>query len=112
MGSRTTWLLGLWSCQRYRHVWTGCDLDIPREEQHTKTIDMSLVIWRRVDTVDRGLEEVTSQCLQSVADIDRDGLVLRLDPLPLMLRVQDLQSSDGLAEEKRDAAQVSVAWRV
>ena len=53
-----------------------------------------------------------SQSLQRVADVDRDGLVLRLDPLPLLLRVQDLQSSDRLAEEKRDAAQVSVAWRV
>jgi len=46
--------------------------------------------------MDRRLEEVTSQSLQRVADVDRDGLVLRLDPLPLLLRVQNLQSGDGL----------------
>jgi hypothetical protein len=62
--------------------------------------------------MNRRLEEVASQSLQSVANIDRDSLVLRLDPLPLLLRVQNLQSSDGLAEEKRNATQVSVAWRV
>lgn len=89
-----------------------CDMIVPREEKHTKPVNMSLIIRRRVNTMDRRLEEVTSQSLQSVADVDRDGLVLRLDPLPLLLRVQDLQSSDGLAEEKRDTAQVGVAWRV
>ena len=73
---------------------------------------MSLIVRRGVDTMNRRLEEVASQSLQRVADVDRDGLVLRLDPLPLLLGVQDLQSSDRLAEEKRDAAQISVAWRV
>jgi hypothetical protein len=73
---------------------------------------MRLIVRRRVNTMNRRLEEVTSQSLQRVADVDRDGLVLRLDPLPLLLRVQNLQSSDGLAEEERDAAQVSVAWRI
>lgn len=92
--------------------WTGCDLNIPCEEKHTKTINVSLVIWRSMNTMYRRLEEVARQSLQGVADVDRDGLVLRLDPLPLLLRVQNLQSSNRLAEEKRDAAQVSVAWRV
>lgn len=73
---------------------------------------MSLVVWRRVNAVDRRLEEVGCQSLQSVADVDRDGLVLWLDPLPLLFGIQDLQGSDRLAEEKRDATQVSVAWRV
>ena len=73
---------------------------------------MGLIVRRGVYAVDRRLEEVARQSLQSVADVDRDGLVLRLDPLPLSLRVQNLQSSDGLAEEKRDASQVGVAWRV
>lgn len=91
---------------------TCCDPDIPREEKHPKTINMSLIVRRRVNAMNRRLEEVARQSLQRVADVDRDGLVLRLDPLPLLLRVQDLQSSDGLAEEKRDAAQVGVAWRV
>jgi hypothetical protein len=73
---------------------------------------MGLIIRRGVDAMNRRLEEVASQSLQRVADVDRDGLVLRLDPLPLLLRVQNLQSSNWLAEEKRDTAQVSVAWRV
>ena len=85
---------------------------VPCEEKHTKTVDVGLIVWRRVYAMDRGLEEVTRQSLQSVADVDRDGLVLRLDPFPLLLRVQDLQSSDRLAEEKRDAAQVCVTGRV
>jgi hypothetical protein len=73
---------------------------------------MRLIIRWRVHTMNRRLEEITSQSLQSVADVDRDGLVLRLDPLPLLLRIQDLQSGDGLAEEKCDAAQVGMAGRV
>jgi hypothetical protein len=73
---------------------------------------MSLVVRWRVNAVDRRLEEVARQSLQRVADVYRDGFVLRLDPLPLLLRVQDLQSSDWLTEQERDAAQVGVAWRV
>lgn len=46
---------------------------------------MRLIIGRRMDTVNRRLEEVASQSLQRIADIDRDGFVLRLDPLPLLL---------------------------
>ena len=73
---------------------------------------MSLIVRRGVDTMNRRLEEVASQSLQRVADVDRDGLVLRLDPLPLLLRIQNLQSSNGLAEEMRDTAQVGVTRRV
>ena len=51
---------------------------------------MSLIVRWGVDAMDRRLEEVASQSLQRVADVDRDGLVLRLDPLPLLLGVQDL----------------------
>ena len=71
---------------------------------------MSLIVRRGVDTMNRRLEEVASQSLQRVADVDRDGLVLRLDPLPLLLRVQDLQSGNRLAEEKFDASEISVTW--
>ena len=73
---------------------------------------MSLIVRWGVDAMNRRLEEVASQSLQRVADVDRDGLVLRLDPLPLLLRIQNLQSSNGLAEEKRDTAQVGVTRRV
>jgi hypothetical protein len=73
---------------------------------------MGLIIRRGVDAMNRRLEEVASQSLQRVADVDCDSLVLRLDPLPLLLRIQNLQSSNRLAEEKRDTAQVSVTRRV
>lgn len=58
------------------------------------------------------LEIVTSERLKGVANVDSDGLVLRLDPLPPLLRVQDLQSSNWLPEEQCDTAEVSVSWRV
>jgi hypothetical protein len=63
----------------------ACKADIPGEEEHTETIDMRLIIRRRVYAMDRRLEEVSSEGLQRIADVDRDGLVLRLDPLPLLL---------------------------
>ena len=99
-------------------VWNGivrhivCNTNIPSEEKHAKTVNVSLVVRRCVDAVDGRLEEVSSQSLQRIADVDSDGLVLRLDPLPLLLRVQDLQSGNGLAEEKCDASKISVTWRV
>ena len=115
MGSRTTWLLGLeWSVSE--HLWNGiarhnvCNDNIPGEEEHAKTVNVSLVIGRRVDAVNGRFEEVPSQSLQRVADVDRDCLVLRLDPLPLLLRVQDLQSGNRLAEEKCDTSEISVTW--
>jgi len=62
--------------------------------------------------VNRRLEEVASQSLQRIADVDCDGLVLRLDPLPLLLRVQDLQGGNRLAEQKCDTSKIGMAWRV
>jgi hypothetical protein len=76
----------------------GCNANVPGKEQYAKTVDVSLVVRRRVDAVDRRLEEVASKSLQCVADVDCYCLVLGLNPLPLLLRVQDLQSSDRLAE--------------
>lgn len=55
------------------------------------------------------LEEVGSQGLQSITDVDGNGLILRLDPLPLLLRVQDLKRSDRLTEQEGNAAQVGVS---
>ena len=87
-----------------------CNGNIPGKEQHAKTVNVSLVIRRCVNTVNGRLEEVASQSLQGIADVDRDGLVLRLDPLPLLLRVQDLQSGNRLTEEKCDTSKISVTW--
>lgn len=73
---------------------------------------MGLIIGRRVYAMHTRLEIVTSERLKSVADVDGDSLILRLDPLPLLLRVQDLQSSDWLPEKQRDTSEISVSWRV
>ena len=68
---------------------------------------MSLIVRRGVDTMNRRLEEVASQSLQRVADVDRDGLVLRLDPLPLVVDwVPDLERGDGLTEEEGETPEV------
>lgn len=54
----------------------------------------------------------TSQSSQSIAGVDSDGGILRLDPLPLAFRVQDLECGDRLAEEESNTAQVGVARAV
>ena len=40
-----------------------CNANIPSEEKHAETINVSLVIRRRVNTVDGRLEEVASKGL-------------------------------------------------
>jgi hypothetical protein len=85
-----------------------CNGNIPSEEKYAQTVNVSLVIRRRVNAVDGRLEEVASEGLERIANIDCDGLVLWLYPLPLLLRIQDLQSSNRLAEEKCDTSEISV----
>lgn len=73
---------------------------------------MRLVLRGRVHAVHAALEVPARERAQGVADVHRDGGVLRLDPLPLVLRVQDLQGRDGLAEEQREGPEVGVARHV
>ena len=40
-----------------------CNVNVPSKEQHAKTVNVSLVIRRRVNTVNGRLEEVASQSL-------------------------------------------------
>jgi hypothetical protein len=40
-----------------------CKADVPGEEKHAETINMRLIIRRRVYAMDRRLEEVTSKGL-------------------------------------------------
>lgn len=82
---------------------------VPGEIEHTKTVNVCLVIRRRVNAVNGRLEEVGSQSLQSITNVDGDGLVLWLDPLPLLLRVQDLKRSDRLTEQEGNTAQIGVS---
>lgn len=86
--------------------------NIPSKIQHPETINMSLVVRRRMYPMNGRLEEVARQSLQRIANIDRDRFVLRLDPFPLALRIQDLQRSNRLTEQKRNAPEISVARRV
>lgn len=61
-----------------------------------------------MNAVDGRLEEVASESLQRIADVDRDRFVLRLNPFPLLLGVQDLQSGNRLAEKKCDTSEIGV----
>lgn len=85
---------------------------LPSKVEDAEAVHVSLIVRWGVYAVHTRLEVVTSQSLESVADVDGNSLVLRLNPLPLVLRVQNLQSSDGLSEKKRDTAEISVARRV
>lgn len=49
-------------------------------------------------TMDTRLDKTTSQSSQGIAGINRDGSILRTDPFPLALGVEDLQCSNWLAE--------------
>lgn len=84
----------------------------PSKVQNSQPIDMSLVRGRSMHTVDARLDQSSSQSRERITGVDGDGAVLGLDPLPVALRVEDLQSGNRLAEQKRDGAQVGVAGRV
>lgn len=73
---------------------------------------MSLIRRRRMHTMDTRLDKPTRQRRQGVTSIDRDGSILRTHPLPLALRVKNLQSCNGLAEKQSDCSQVGVAGTV
>lgn len=65
-----------------------------------------------MDAMDAGFDQPASERRQGVARVDGDGGVLRPDPFPLALRVENLERGNRLTEEERDRAEVSVARRV
>jgi hypothetical protein len=71
-----------------------------------------LVIRRSVDAVNARLQVSTSHSRKCITNIDRDGLILRLHPLPLTLRVLDLQRRDRLSVQKGYRPKVCMARRV
>lgn len=73
---------------------------------------MSLIRWRCMHTMDTRLDKPTRQSRQGITSVDRDGPILRTHPLPLALRVKDLQSCNGLAEKQSDSSQVGMAGAV
>lgn len=79
-----------------------------REVQDAQAVDVRLVRGRRVHAVHAGLDQPARQRSQRVARVDRDGAVLRLDPLPLARRVLDLQRRYRLSEQQRHRAKVRV----
>jgi hypothetical protein len=70
--------------------------------------------WRSpTHAVNGGFDITTSKVTESVAGVDSQTTVERLDPLPLARKVVfDLQSSDGLPEQKSDCAEIGVPWGV
>jgi hypothetical protein len=57
--------------------------------------------------MDGTLDITTSQELQSIAGVDGQGGILRLNPLPLVrVRVANLERSDGLTEQESEGAEV------
>lgn len=83
-----------------------------RKVQNTQAVDVRLVSWRRVYSVYTTLDQAARQCRQRVTSVDRDCAVLRFHPLPLALRVQDLQRCYRLAEQQRYGTEVRVAGPV
>ena len=82
----------------------------PHEIQHPESVNMRLVRRRRNDAVDAALQEPIREERERVGDIHRDAAGVRFDVFPLFARGADLQCSDGLAEEERQAAEVGVAF--
>lgn len=73
--------------------------DVPSEVQNSQTIEMSLIVWRSMHTVNTRLYEPTCKRSKSVTGINRNSAILRTNPFPLTLRVEDLKRSNGLSEE-------------
>ena len=73
---------------------------------------MSLIRRRRMHTMNARLDKPTRQRRQGITGVDRDGSILRAHPLPLALRVKNLQSCNGLAEEQSDCSQIGMAGTV
>lgn len=70
---------------------------------------MDLIFWRRVNAMNTALKVPSSKVAQSIADIDRNSSILRLYPLPLILRVKNLQRSHWLSEQKCKGSKIGVA---
>lgn len=103
-------------------VWSGYDdkstvkekrmRSLPSKVQHSETINVCLISRWSMHSVYTALDVSTSQSSQGIAGVDSDCGILRLDPLPLAFRVQDLECGDRLAEEESYTAQVCVAGAV
>lgn len=115
MGSRTTLLLGL----RFISIVQNRGLlkteernDSPGKVQHTQSVNVCLVRWRRMHPMNTRLDKPTRQSRQSITSINSDSPILRLDPFPLVLRVEDLQGGNRLTEQEGQRAKVCVSGDV
>ena len=50
-------------------------------------------------TMNTRLDQATRERRQRITGVDRNGSILGLHPLPVPLRIEDLQSRDRLTEE-------------
>lgn len=71
---------------------------------------MSLIRRRSVHAIDARFDQSTRQSRQGIAGLDPDGPILRTHLLPLILRIEDLQSSHGLSETQCNSPQARVPW--
>ena len=62
--------------------------------------------------MDAGFNVAARQCCQRIAGVDGDGSILRLDPFPVALGVEDLECGYRLAEEQSHATKIGVAGTV
>lgn len=89
-----------------------CWLYLPCKIQDTESVNVRLVRGRSMHAMHARLDVPARQRRQRVARVDGDGRVLRLDPLPLAFRVENLQRTHRLSEQQRYAAQVRMAGAV
>lgn len=82
----------------------------PHKVQDAETVNFGLIRGRGDNTVNAALEEAIRQELESIGNIHSDAAVVRLNPLPAAIGSADLQSGDGLAEEKGQAPKVGVPF--
>lgn len=82
----------------------GMGEDKPGEIQHSQPIHMCLVLWWCADTMHTTLHIPRRQRSQCITGINRNRRILRLNPLPLSLIVQDLQCRNRLSEQQRHRA--------
>lgn len=71
---------------------------------------MLLIFWWGGYAVNGAADVASGEEIERVTGVDRNGAILRLDPLPLArLVVLDLEGGDGLTEQKRERSKVGMA---
>lgn len=82
------------------------------ESKNPDPIILGLVLRRDMHTVNGRLEVSARENLEGVGDVDSNGLLVGLDPMPgLISRVEDLKGGDRLPEEEGDGTEIGLEDR-